>query len=265
MTASMEPFSTPAILIRRLDYGDADVIATFFSLAHGKIALIAKGAKKSARRFGGLLELFSELEITAAPTRRAGLAVLAEAALTAPFARIRTAAAATAYASYWAELVGTWMEEHAPHPEVFHLLRHALDGLDRQTAPQAALSIFFQMRFLALSGHGPNLRECTVCRRPLEQLPHRVLRAALDRGGLCCPGCAADPGGGRGEPLTIAMGTVKQLHWVAGGDLERASRLRFSPQALREGLAFLESFVPYHLGRLPSSLRVLRQLRTEGR
>jgi hypothetical protein len=34
-------------------------------------------------------------------------------------------------------------------------------------------------------------------------------------------------------------------------------------RALRESQEFLESFVPYHLGRQPRSLRVLRQLRGE--
>jgi DNA repair protein RecO (recombination protein O) len=253
----MAPFSTPAILIRRLDYGDHDVIATFFSLALGKVALIAKGAKKSRRRFGGVLELFSEVDITGRPPRRAGLAVLQEAVLKAPFAAIRTAASRTAYASYWAELVGSWMEEQVAHPEVFALLRHVLNELDRGAAPAAALSVLFQMRFLSLSGHGPNLRECAFCRRAVDDLPQRELRVELERGGLACPACAGD----RGEAPRIAKGPVKQLQWVAAGGLEQAARMRFTPQALRESLAFLESFVPFHLGREPRSLRVLRQLR----
>ncbi|MDH3827134.1 MAG: recombination protein O N-terminal domain-containing protein, partial [Desulfobacterales bacterium] len=61
----MPVFSTPAILLRRLDYGDFDLILTFLSLHRGKISLIAKSAKKSKKRFAGILELFSLMETVA--------------------------------------------------------------------------------------------------------------------------------------------------------------------------------------------------------
>jgi DNA repair protein RecO (recombination protein O) len=59
----------------------------------------------------------------------------------------------------------------------------------------------------------------------------------------------------------LSKGTIKQLQWVAGGDLARAARIRFTPAAVSEALGFLERFVPYHLGRQLRSLKVLRQLR----
>ena len=64
----MSKFSTPAILLRRVDYGDFDVIITFFTLKMGKLTLIAKSAKKSTRRFAGILELFSLLDVVASRT-----------------------------------------------------------------------------------------------------------------------------------------------------------------------------------------------------
>jgi len=45
--------------------------------------------------------------------------------------------------------------------------------------------------------------------------------------------------------------------------LSRAARMKFSPAAILESLDFLERFVPYHLGRQPRSLKVLRQLRKD--
>jgi DNA repair protein RecO (recombination protein O) len=38
-------------------------------------------------------------------------------------------------------------------------------------------------------------------------------------------------------------------------------RVKFAPDALREGLEFLETFVPYHLGKEPRSLKFLQQIR----
>ena len=56
--------STVGIVLRRREYGDFDLIVTFLTQDHGKITLIAKSAKKSAKRFPGILEPFSQLQIS---------------------------------------------------------------------------------------------------------------------------------------------------------------------------------------------------------
>ena len=58
-----------------------------------------------------------------------------------------------------------------------------------------------------------------------------------------------------------SKGTIKQLLWLAGGNLARATRMKFSPPALKESTQFLEEFVSYHLGKQPRSLKFLRQIR----
>ncbi|MCK5418607.1 MAG: DNA repair protein RecO, partial [Desulfobacterales bacterium] len=108
----MSVFSTPAILLHRLDYGDFDLILTFLSLERGKITLIAKSAKKSTKRFAGILELFSLIEVVGSTGRGRGLPVLQEAKLHSPFSTIRDDINKTAYASYWCELINKWVEEN---------------------------------------------------------------------------------------------------------------------------------------------------------
>jgi DNA repair protein RecO (recombination protein O) len=253
----MSQFCTSAILIRRRDYGDYDLIVTFFTLSRGKVSLIAKSAKKSVRRFAGVLELFSELDIAGAVGRRSGLPVLQEAALKEPFARIRAIPTRIAYASYWAELIHAWMEDHVAQAELYHLLRHGLRELDRGVTPEAVLSILFQMRLLRLSGHSPNLELCGVCRKAVDAMPADVLGVDIAQGGIACLACMRHSEDG---PY-LSKGTIKQMQWIAKGDLARAARIRFTPAAMVEALGFLERFVPYHLGRQPRSLHVLRQLR----
>lgn len=253
----MTQYATSAILIRRRDYGDYDLVVTFFTQAHGKVSMIAKSAKKSVRRFAGVLELFSELYISGATGRRSGLPVLQEAALRQPFAQIRVFPTRIAYASYWAELIDVWMEEQVLQTELYHLLRHALGELDRGVASEAALSILFQMRFLRLSGHRPNLERCAVCRKEVDAMRSDVLGVDIAKGGIACLECRPRSP----DAPELSKGTVKQLQWIARGDLARAARMRFTPAAVGEALGFLERFVPYHLGRHPRSLKVLRQLR----
>ena len=253
----MPVFSTPAILLRRLDYGDFDVIITFFTLNRGKLSLIAKSAQKSTKRFAGILELFSILDLVASTGRGKGMPVLQEAVLKQPFSGIRADFKKTAYASYWAELIYRWMEENYQQGELFNLFEHVLFELDSGQTSQAALHILFQMRFLGLSGHRPLLTACSRCHKKLENIHQAKIILDLQRGGITCANCSRHSA----SRLSLAMGTIKLLLWIDSGNLSKAARVKFSKPALNESAHFLEAFTSYHLGKQPRSLNFLRQIR----
>src|SRR5512136_1745764 len=54
---------TEAIIIRTMNLGEADKLVTFFSLDRGKLRGTAKNARKSFRRFGAGLELFTHARL----------------------------------------------------------------------------------------------------------------------------------------------------------------------------------------------------------
>jgi DNA repair protein RecO (recombination protein O) len=253
----MASFSTPAIVIRRIDYGDFDFIVSFLSLKRGKLSAIAKSAKKSTKRFGGVLELFSVLDIVCRAGKGESLPVLQEAALTCPFPTIRSDVIKTAYASYWSEIIDTWSEEGQQQVDLYRLFSFTLKQLDSAQVPADVLSILFQFRFLSLSGHRPNLNHCTVCGRNLDEMPAQGLRFDLSKGGLVCDPCGAS------APAQISLNkaAVKQMLWMERATLKAAGRVRFSVHDAKETLKFLEVFLPYHLGKEPRSLKFLRQVR----
>ena len=253
----MSGFSTQAVLLRRIAYGDHDLIITFFTRNHGKVAAIAKSAKKSSKRFAGVLEPFSVLDVVCNSGRRKGLPILQEAALIHPFSNIRTDIRKTGYASYWAEIVNEWMVENEAQPDIYHLLEQVLHQLHRGEMTGAGISILFQVRFLAYVGLSPNLTRCCACKRDIDGVPKTDLAFDLARGGPICDRCCrVSP-----ERPVLSKGTIKLLRWVQKVELKKALRIKFSSRASREGLAFLEAFVPYHLGKIPKSLKVLRQVR----
>lgn len=257
MKHSTPNFTTPAILIRRLDYGDFDLILTFFTLHKGKITAIAKSAKRSTKRFSGILELFYFLDVVISPSRGKGLPVLSEASLRRPMEGIGADINKTAYASYWVELVNDWAESGQKQKALFGLCAFVLNELNAGAIPADVLSILFQMRFLSLSGLCPNLNQCGTCYSEVEEATCHRMNVDLAGGGLVCENCSTYTP----QEKCLSKGTIKQLKWLNEGDMRKASRIRFSSEALQESLAFLEAFVPYHLGREPKSLRFLRRLR----
>lgn len=255
----MHHIATSAIVLRRREYSEFDLIVTVLTREHGKITLIAKAAKKSAKRFPGILEPFNALRISYRLGRRKGMPVLTEATLDRPFESIRSDFIKTAYASYWAECIAAWMEEGQVRPEIYRLLAFVLEELADERMPAAMLSILFQMRFIGQEGFHPILESCTCCQISIDQMPQHNFCIDLNQGGVVCNQC---PPSGR-RRLYLNKGTLKQLQWIADGDLAKARRVRFSPAALAEATTFLEVFVPYHIGKMPKSLQVLQQIREQ--
>lgn len=257
----MTQVATPAIVLRRRDYGDFDLIVTVLTRDHGKTTVIAKAAKKSTKRFPGLLEPFASLQIVYRLGRRRGMPVLEEASLDRGFGAVRADIVKTAYASYWAELIALWLEDGQVHPEIYTLLLFVLARLAEDKISAALLSILFQMRFIGQEGLQPVLEHCTCCQGDVSKMVQNHFCIDLDKGGVVCEHC---PPQGHGR-LQLSKGTLKQLQWIANNDLAKAQRVRFSPRALTEAATFLEAFVPYHIGRVPKSLKFLRQLRSQNK
>lgn len=258
MKQPLQSFSTPAVLIRRLDYGDFDLILTFLTVERGKITAIAKSAKRSVKRFSGLLELFYLLDIVIQMRKGSGMPVLSEASLRMPMDHIGNDILKTAYASYWTELVYGWVESGQRQDALYALLTFVLSELNAGTTPAEVLSILFQLRFLSISGLCPDLSQCSACHSNVEDAGRSPMNVDLAAGGLICEKCATYSAA---KPC-LSKGTIKQLNWMNEGDVRKAMRIRFSPRTLQEGLSFLEAFVPYHLGKAPKSLRFLSKIRT---
>ena len=250
--------STPAILLRRSEYGDFDLILTCLTLSQGKMSMLAKYAKKSKKRFAGALELFTKLDLVWSRPRGRAMPILREASVSNPFAAIRSDVLKTAYASYWTEMINLWLESGTRQDAVFDLLHYALDALDRETLNAKALSVIFQVRFLNLAGILPDFRHCSRCRNSIETMRSGGFGFDIAKGGLICPSCQSAAARGR-RPLS--KGSIMQLRWVAEVDLRQAERMRFGPRQLSEATALLEAFIPYHMGRFPRSLKFLSQIR----
>lgn len=258
----MSGFSTDGIVLKRIEYGDNDLIVTFFTTTMGRISVIAKNAKKSVKRFAGALEPFSVMNLECTwPRRKNALPLLNAVDLSHPFAKIRTQTAKTGYACYWLELINSSIEEGKHQGELYDLLFFVLQALDAGTMDKEVLSLLFQIRFMNLSGLCPDLTSCGTCSTPLDGMAQHRILFDFKQGCLVCDQCAK---GSVRRGITVSKGTLKQLSWINNTDLCRADRIRFSPCAVREGERLLESFIPCHLGHEVNSLTFLRRIREVG-
>jgi DNA repair protein RecO (recombination protein O) len=178
-----------AVLVRSIPYGEADVVAAFFTEKAGKLAAIVRGARRSAKRFGGALEPIHELFVIFEDKGRE-LCVLKEARID----RVRAGIVADLGAMDIAGRALRWVRHlcppRTPEPAAWRSLRELLDALDRpleDPTPLAQHLAIFGLRLLADAGYALELERCVRCARPCPATRRACIDAA--GGGLVCASC----------------------------------------------------------------------------
>ena len=117
---------TRAIILNTRDYSESDRIIIMLSSNIGLINAIAKGARRSAKRFPGTLEPFSEIEAELFIKPGTELLRLEEAKLVNANLWAREGLNLFAYASVLLEILAVNLAPHDPHPQTFDVLKKAM-------------------------------------------------------------------------------------------------------------------------------------------
>lgn len=189
----MARFVTPAMVVRTVDYGEADRIVTLFTYTHGKLQAIARGARKSHKRFGAALALFGVGEATLRERPGAELATLEAFDGARGFPGLLGDMAKVAHGGYACELVRELLPPRQPEPELFDLLVSFLALIDEQPARAETLRVL-ELRVLEAVGLRPEVERCLGCGSESLDEDGQVFDAR--RGGVVCAGCH-----GAGRPL----------------------------------------------------------------
>lgn len=178
-----------ALLLRSVDYRDSDRIVTLLTEEGGKLSALARGARKSQRRFGGALQPYVLMQAHLRPGR-GELAHLERVSVERSFHRILTSLEAIGAAGAALAVIRERLPEHEPEPAVFDAAVRFLEALDAGAPAEEAL-LSLQIRVLTMLGFAPTLDRCVGCGK----VPARDKAAAFDasRGGIACRAC----GGGR--------------------------------------------------------------------
>jgi DNA repair protein RecO (recombination protein O) len=239
---------TPAVVLRTVDYGDADRVVTLLCREGGKRSALARGAKKSARRFGAGLALFGVGEATLSERPGAELATLDSFHGARGFPHLLSDVAKVAHGGYASELVRELTPPHKEEPEVFELLVTLLDLLDGGPARAETLRVF-ELRLLDVVGLRPTLSECVECgRSDVEDVVFD-----LRRGGLVCGDC-----GGHGR--AVDGETRRALARLQALPLVRASELTLLPGVNAACREILSSVIQDHLGKPLKSVEFIAKL-----
>ena len=244
---------TDAVVLRFVDYGESDRIVTFFSSDFGKLKGIAKGARRSRKRFANALEPFTRNRILFSRKAHGRLALIEGADIVDHYPGIRADLERTLTASYFIDLTDGFAAEGKPLPDLFSLLIEFLGLIDAGRFKPPMLR-FFEMRLLRIAGYEPVLDRCTSCSRPLENtMQYRFYPAD---GGLRCARCAA----GDAQGFPVSPGTARSLLIGRAADAQMLERVALSEQSDRESRRLLAVSIRHILGHEPKSFRILEEI-----
>jgi DNA repair protein RecO (recombination protein O) len=230
-------YRTPAVILKRMDLGEADRIVTLFSRDEGKVRAVARGVRRTTSRSAGHLEPFTLSDVLLAVGRE--LDVVSQADTLDAFREIREDLELTTHAFYLTELVDLLTEDRSENRAVYEILVEGLRAL-RQTADAQLVLITFHLQLLETLGYRPELRECVSCRRAIQ--PERNQFSAM-LGGVICPSC------GPAEPSARAIGTsaLKLLRFVQATAGQH--NVNVPPQICREAEALLRDYAEHIVER----------------
>jgi DNA repair protein RecO (recombination protein O) len=182
--------STRAVVLKRSITGESDLIVQLFTEDMGRVAAIARAARKSQKRFGGALEPFHTLRMQLDERATSELLVLRESSID----QARSGLLLDLSKMEAAGLVLGWVRDGSPQrtrePEVWAALLRTLDSLETTNDPRA-VALQSGLVLTRLFGWGMDLDACVGCGKPCA--PGRTAMLSVVRGGLVCRACGGGP------------------------------------------------------------------------
>jgi len=252
--AVREQFKTTGFVLRTLNYSESDLIVTFYSHDFGKLKGIAKGAKRSKKRFANVFEPFSLTNIIFTRKSRDMLAFIESCDIIDHFPAIRQDMEKTLIASYFIDLTDHFSPEGKKNEKIFELLRDFLLLLGKEKASDTLVR-FFEIRLLKLAGFDPVLEHCIVCKTPVTNGNSYYFHAG--DGGIKCSSCAKP----QRYEQPVSAGTVRTLLMGKDMDIDKIKLIALTDSLARESRSILTGFISHVLGREVKSLKVMEQIR----
>lgn len=268
----MTIIKTDAIVLRNRRFSESSVVATLLSRDHGRLDVLAKGARREKSPLFGHLDLYQREEILVYQRPQASLDLLTEAAFIDEYAGLRFSPPAFAAAGFLAELTAEASLPGDAQPELFDALAASLAVLADLGEPAAKAGLADTGRFtpaqkkllvgralklaildiLTWLGFALELRRCTICGN--QTPPDRAAFLSRRHGGLVCSNCRARAR----EAVAITAAALASLRERGSG----AERFEIELAAGERGrwLRFLIDYAQHALEKPLRGKRVLLQL-----
>lgn len=239
-------YRTEAIVIRRIEIGEADRLLTIYTPHRGKLRVIAKGVRKPTSHLAGHVEPFARTMLQLAKGQT--LDVVTQSETVAANRHLRESLERVSHAYYVAELLDRLTPDNSENFPAYRLLAEALALLDGDAEPNILIR-WYELQMLDIMGYRPELQNCVECRSPLEAVVNAFVPAL---GGMLCPACKRI-----GVSRDLSVTAFKVLRLMQRSPWDEVTRVRIAPPVAAEIERTLRGYVNYVLEHEPRSAAFL--------
>lgn len=179
--------TTEAVVVRGVDFSETSRIVTLLTPGRGKLAVLARGARRKNSPWAAALDTFNRIEVVYQWKDGRGVQTLTDVSMLDAFPAMKRDLDRNACAAFPLEVAYKVAHENEPSADLYAALIAGLDGMNRGDAPPLAQSAWMVLRLLQAAGFGPTLDHCVRCGGTLPANP-----AFAWEGGLCCAACGGD-------------------------------------------------------------------------
>ncbi len=246
-------YKTEAIILKHLNFKEADKILTLYTPHMGRLDAIARGVRRPRSKMGGHLELLTHCSLML--TRGRNLDTINQCTTLHSFLPLREDLWRSSLALYAAELVAQFTAEHVENYPVYRLLLDTLHRLCETRDGELALR-FFEINLLTHLGYKPELYECIACKRDVEPTDNYF---SASGGGVLCPACRSR------ETLSrpVSLNALKVMRLCQQGDYDRVRKVKVNDELAMEMEGIMRQYIRYLLEREVRSVAWLDRLRRE--
>jgi DNA repair protein RecO (recombination protein O) len=237
----MKTCVSPSIIMRTRDFGESDLFVTFFTADKGRLNGIAKGARKSRRRFANCLDIFCFVNLEYDERKTKDLCFLHSGKLLDNFAGIRKAFSALALASYMIELTEALFPLSVVDIKMFELLRNCLAALSNGGSNDI-IRVLFEVKAMSLGGYRINFSQCCGCGRLYTGAGQAVF--VRSKGGIACLKCRQATDASPGLDPT----TVKLLMLIQSIEFDFNEGMSIAAGIIDQIKPVLKLHLDYHIG-----------------
>jgi DNA repair protein RecO len=176
------------IVLRTYMLGETSKVVVCYTRDHGKVRLVAKGARKGGGRFGAALEPFTVSGVVFYLRPGRGLSLLSQAEIVRDFPAIRRDVVRQSYAGAVVELLDLLVADQSPDPALFDLAEHVLQVVAEVSPGGLDPALWrFELRLASRPSFRPASRAAA---------PPRTARGSRRSRAASCAGSAEQARGG---------------------------------------------------------------------
>lgn len=227
----------PAFVLHRRPYRETSLLLDVFSCDHGRVGLLAKGARQGKNNRAEILQPYQPLQL--AWSGKGELMTLTRAEADRPAYLLKDRKLIAGF--YLNEIIIRMLHQHEAHPDLFRIYERTLYLLSMESSDEESVIRIFEKRFLDSIGYGPVLDRDVTTGESIK--PDRYYYYQADRG-----------------PSMNVPDTSDYIE-ISGNTLDAVDKEKFdSAETLQEAKLLMRFILQKHLGDKPLASRKLYKM-----